>query len=269
MVPGALTMDSPCRAASPERGWTSATYPSGSASAMPVGTSARSPGASVTSTVVTRSAPASPGWAYAGSGRSGSSAQQHLDLRRSSASGGGVLGTRAVTLPSGADGDSYDAPRGQRRAAGVLTSGSACRCAGGCRARCWWPACGWPSSSRSPAASPGWSRRWRWRCWRRCCSPTARRGSRRRRRCFRAGRAHIEGRAPRARRAAGRRATRRTAGREADARAYLLLRPYLKRAVRVRDHGPGRPGAVLAGQLAAPRRAGRRAHRPHPSGTAD
>ena len=66
MVPGVLTIDSPCRAASPDRGCTSATYPSGSASAMPVGTIARSPGASVTSTVVTRSAPASPGWAYDG-----------------------------------------------------------------------------------------------------------------------------------------------------------------------------------------------------------
>src|SRR3954465_8799338 len=39
--------------------------------ATPVGTTARSPGARVTSTVVTRSAPASPGWAYDGSGRGG------------------------------------------------------------------------------------------------------------------------------------------------------------------------------------------------------
>src|SRR6188768_744718 len=72
MVPGVFTIDSPCRAARPERGCTRATYPSGTASATPVGTSARSPGPSVTSTAVTRSAPASPGWAYAGSGRSGS-----------------------------------------------------------------------------------------------------------------------------------------------------------------------------------------------------
>ena len=43
-MPGVLTIDSPCRAASPERGWTRATYPSGSASAIPVGTIARSPG---------------------------------------------------------------------------------------------------------------------------------------------------------------------------------------------------------------------------------
>src|SRR6185437_10431157 len=39
---------------------------------MPVGTLSRSPGASVTSTRLSRSAPASPGWAYVGSGRSGS-----------------------------------------------------------------------------------------------------------------------------------------------------------------------------------------------------
>ena len=37
-------------------------------------------------------------------------------------------------------------------------------------------------------------------------------------------------------------------GVEADARAFLLLRPYLTRAVRVRDHRPGRPRAVLAGR---------------------
>src|SRR3712207_1000251 len=67
-VPGVLTIERPHRAASPERGCTSATYPSGSASAIPVGTSARSPGARCTSTVVQRSAPASPGCAYAGSG---------------------------------------------------------------------------------------------------------------------------------------------------------------------------------------------------------
>src|SRR4051812_29897384 len=73
MVPGVLTSESPCRAASPERGWTSATYPSGKAIEIPVGTSARSPGARITSTAVTRSAPASPGWAYVGSGSPGSS----------------------------------------------------------------------------------------------------------------------------------------------------------------------------------------------------
>src|ERR671913_546916 len=62
----------PQRAASPERGCTKAAYPSGSASASPVGSTARSPGASSAATVVTTSAPASPGSAYAGSGTSGS-----------------------------------------------------------------------------------------------------------------------------------------------------------------------------------------------------
>src|SRR3954469_13696611 len=40
---------------------------------MPVGRTTRSPGFTSASTVVTRSQPASPGWAYAGSGTSGSS----------------------------------------------------------------------------------------------------------------------------------------------------------------------------------------------------
>ena len=44
------------------------------------------------------------------------------------------------------------------------------------------------------------------------------------------------------------------AGRDADARAFLLLRPYLKRAVRVDDRRPGRPDAVLAGLHPPPRR---------------
>ena len=72
-MPGVLTTDRPCFRARPERGWTNAAYPGGSAIAMPVGTSARSPGASVTSTVVRRSAPASPGLAYVGNGSSASS----------------------------------------------------------------------------------------------------------------------------------------------------------------------------------------------------
>src|SRR5215204_857888 len=62
----------PQRAAKPDRGWTKAAYPSGSAIARPVGSTARSPGASSASTVVTTSAPASPGSAYAGSGTPGS-----------------------------------------------------------------------------------------------------------------------------------------------------------------------------------------------------
>src|SRR6266568_8794781 len=71
-VPGAFTSVTPCLAARPERGCTNAAYPSGSAIASPVRTSARSPGCSSMSSVVVRSAPASPGWAYDGSGTPGS-----------------------------------------------------------------------------------------------------------------------------------------------------------------------------------------------------
>jgi hypothetical protein len=71
-------------------------------------------------------------------------------------------------------------------------------------------------------------------------------------------------------------ATRRAAGVDADARAYLLIRPYTPQSVRVRvvdpadptpygGRGPGgappRPDAVLAGVHAAPRSAGGRAGR--------
>jgi hypothetical protein len=58
---------------------------------------------------------------------------------------------------------------------------------------------------------------------------------------FRAGRAHIEGRHLGAVEALDAEQTRRTAGPEADARAYLLLRPYLKRAVRVEITDPADP----------------------------
>jgi hypothetical protein len=58
---------------------------------------------------------------------------------------------------------------------------------------------------------------------------------------LRAGRARIEGRHLGAVTALDADATRRTAGREADARAYLLLRPYLKRAVRVEIADPADP----------------------------
>ncbi len=44
IVPGALTSVTPCRAASPDLGCTNAAKPSGSAIAIPVGTTARSPG---------------------------------------------------------------------------------------------------------------------------------------------------------------------------------------------------------------------------------
>ena len=58
---------------------------------------------------------------------------------------------------------------------------------------------------------------------------------------FRAGRAHIEGRHLGVVEALDAEQTRRTAGREADARAYLVLRPYLKRAVKVEITDPADP----------------------------
>ena len=73
---------------------------------------------------------------------------------------------------------------------------------------------------------------------------------------LRAGRAHIAVEHLGAVTALDAEETRRTAGREADARAYLLLRPYLKRAVRVQIDDP-RPHAVLA-EHPPPRRAGPR-----------
>jgi hypothetical protein len=58
---------------------------------------------------------------------------------------------------------------------------------------------------------------------------------------LRAGGARIEAGYLGAAQALDAEATRRTAGVEADARAYLLLRPYLKRAVRVEIADPADP----------------------------
>jgi hypothetical protein len=58
---------------------------------------------------------------------------------------------------------------------------------------------------------------------------------------FRAGRAHIEARYVGTAIPLDAEETRRTAGAEADARAYLLLRPYLKRAVKVEITDPADP----------------------------
>lgn len=58
---------------------------------------------------------------------------------------------------------------------------------------------------------------------------------------FRAGRARIEAQHLGAAEALDADHTRRVAGREADARAFLLLRPYLKRAVRVEIVDPADP----------------------------
>lgn len=56
-----------------------------------------------------------------------------------------------------------------------------------------------------------------------------------------AGRAHIEARFLGTVEALDAEATRRTAGRDADVRAFLLLRPFLDRAVRVRIDDPADP----------------------------
>lgn len=58
---------------------------------------------------------------------------------------------------------------------------------------------------------------------------------------FRAGRAHIPASFIGRVEALDAERTRLTAGREADARAYLLLRPYLKRSVRVEITDPADP----------------------------
>lgn len=58
---------------------------------------------------------------------------------------------------------------------------------------------------------------------------------------FRAGRARIEARYVGDVAALDAEQTRRVAGRDADARAYLLLRPYLKRAVQVEIADPADP----------------------------
>ena len=60
-------------------------------------------------------------------------------------------------------------------------------------------------------------------------------------RTFRAGRAHIDAEHLGAVVALDAEETRRVAGVDADARAYLLLRPYLKRAVKVEITDPADP----------------------------
>ena len=58
---------------------------------------------------------------------------------------------------------------------------------------------------------------------------------------LRAGRAHIQARHIGTATPLDAEQTRRTAGQDADARAYLLLRPYLKRAVKVEITDPADP----------------------------
>src|SRR4029450_3384744 len=74
MSPGAFRQVTPWLSASPERGSTNPAHPDGTAMAMPVGTSARPPAASMcASTAAWRSYPASSGCCAAGKGRSASS----------------------------------------------------------------------------------------------------------------------------------------------------------------------------------------------------
>src|SRR4051812_37691187 len=223
MVPGVFTIDRPCRAASPERGCTSATYPSGTAIATPVGTSARSPGPRVTSTAVTRSAPASPGWAYAGSGRSGS--------RRTTGTGSSTR--RTLVRPGSGRIRSVDAAAYDERLTVPLR---------------WWVqgtmlvATLWLALIVAVPASAAWA-----------CTGLALAclatllisyGGARvsvRDGWLRAGRARIEAEHVGEVAALDAEETRRVAGPQADARAYLLLRPYLKRAVRVEITDPADP----------------------------
>src|SRR6478735_9675450 len=98
MVPGLLTIESPTRAARPERGCTRPTMPNGIATATPVDTRARSPGASSTSWALYRSTPASPLWARLGSGspRSSRTTAREVDTT-SEITLGRVSDTRATT----------------------------------------------------------------------------------------------------------------------------------------------------------------------------
>src|SRR6478609_1523299 len=100
----------PWRAARPERGCTSPTVPGGRATAMPVGTRARSPGASVTSATLVRSAPASPSVLYTGTPASGWSrrmatgtraAAVTICVRRASCSGGALPADQDAGLLAG------------------------------------------------------------------------------------------------------------------------------------------------------------------------
>ena len=86
---------------------------------------------------------------------------------------------------------------------------------------------------------------------------------------FRAGRARIGGQHVGTATALDPEETRRVAGVEADARAYLLLRPYLKRAVRVEITDPADPAPYwLVGTRHPERLAGALAELTRATGTA-
>ena len=81
MSPGAFRTVTPFCIASPERGSTIPAWPSEMATARPVGTSRRSPGARVAASEARRSSPASPGLAEAGNGSSRSSLTAEMSIR--------------------------------------------------------------------------------------------------------------------------------------------------------------------------------------------
>ena len=81
----------------------------------------------------------------------------------------------------------------------------------------------------------------RWRCWSPCSSATAAAQVAVDGRTLHAGRAHIDLEHVGAATALDADGVRRQAGVDADARAYLLLRPYLKRGVRVDITDPADP----------------------------
>ena len=238
MVPGVFTIDSPCRAASPERGCTSATYPSGSASAIPVGTRARSPG---------RERDVDGGH-QVGAGVAGMGVRRERQVGVEPQDGDGQAEPGSVgighgrTLSPGRSRAAWPAvPRAECPRPAGTTSGSACRCAGGCRARCWSRPSGWRSWSRCPAVGrlvgtggPALALLVALLLVAYGVARVERRGR------LAPGRPGPDLR--RSTSAAPSRWTpRRPAGwpaPDADARAYLLLRPYLKRAVRVHDARP-------------------------------
>src|SRR5688572_19113741 len=78
--------------------------------ATPVGRTTRSPGWSTASTVVTRSAPASPGLAYVGTGTSGSSRVSRTSTGSAPAAPGPSVDTRGETTLSAVSGTADQLP---------------------------------------------------------------------------------------------------------------------------------------------------------------
>src|SRR5438094_9307081 len=93
MVAGLFGSVMPCFAASPDRGRTCISKPSGTSIANPVGTSAMAPGASAggSATAARTAIPAAPGVSYAGSGSPSPCARRRM---RTGSSGANVIGSR-------------------------------------------------------------------------------------------------------------------------------------------------------------------------------